>query len=213
MWKDHAAPAPIMGWMWLDAGCRIVHTQLLSQGQRNALLLQVGVGVVPRVGALEGSEERGEGGTRGSGLVQCWGVWRTSWLLLRMPLCLRRFHRALGITSKGCEAAAMRPHRQIEFVVGAVKEAHRTAHVTTFANERLAVRKANKKKNISGFFKVTVGCRISHLWRTKDGYSGLLSLIIIEYSVFLASSMFLRETARDYDRLLLPIGGFVGFGM
>src|SRR5215211_7718350 len=47
MWKDHAAPAPIAGWMWLDARCRIVHTQLLSQGQRNA---------------LEGSEERGEGG-------------------------------------------------------------------------------------------------------------------------------------------------------
>ena len=98
-------------------------------------------------------------------------------------------------------------------MVGAVQEAHRTAHVTTCAHERLMVRKANKKKSMSRFFKVIVCGRISHLWRTQDGCSRFVSSIIIGHPAFLDSSMLLCETMRDEERLLFPIGGFVGFGM
>jgi hypothetical protein len=78
-----------------------------------------------------------------------------------------------------------------ECVVGAVKEAHRTEHVITFAHERLTVRKAGTKKSMSRFFKVIACGRISHLWRTQDRCSGFVASRIIGHLAFLGSSMLL----------------------
>src|SRR6266446_10664543 len=97
MRKDHAATAPVAGWMWPGAWHCIAHAALLRQRQGNAALLQVGCARAARQGGLERGELLGEVGPGWGGRTQrrwagCWLArrGRHGWAVARPPLVAGR---------------------------------------------------------------------------------------------------------------------------
>jgi hypothetical protein len=82
--KDHAATAPIVGWVWPGARRRIAYAALLRECQGNAALLQVRFAAAAQQGGLERGELLGEVGPCWSGRTRCW------WIHGELPGCYRR---------------------------------------------------------------------------------------------------------------------------